>query len=345
MTLKGVQMSYSSFDFPNTHYYNSDLREVLAKLKFLLDEYNALVNDIADLKEWRELHEDEYEELLRRVGIIENEITNFESKINQQFNELEISLQNEFEQQKADVKAELANALEQFKEMFDQLKVQLESDVANMKIEIRRLESYLADQIANINQKVIAYVDDRLDDFIQHLPDYENLIVYNPIAGKQTNVQQAINDLYFMFAIYGITAEQYDSLQLTAAEFDAKEISAKEYDMLAYKLLGYPDPNHYMRDPFTGLFSENKVVIYKLTDLHRMALTVSEYDALEMPAETFDGLQLTAYYFDWYGINIGESAITAKEFDDLQIDADVYDNKRISAYDYDNYAKLILSTI
>lgn len=338
-------MSYTDFDFPNTHFYESDLRELIAFYKELQDKYNGLVADIQALKEWKTQHEGEYDELLLRVKTVEGEINDFEAEVEAKFADLERDLNSKFNALTTEVRNELAQTVLDINRLFNELKSQIESEITAMKIEIANLINYLNDQIANINQNVIDYVNDRLNDFIAHLPDYENLIVYNPVVGRQTNVQTAINDLYLMFAIYGITAEQYDSLHLTASEFDSKEISAKEYDMLAYELLGYPDPRYYMRDPFTGAFEENKVVILKLADLHRMALTASEYDALEMPTETFDGLQLTAYYFDWYGINIGTSAITAQEYDGLEIEAEPYDNKRISAYDYDNYGKLILATM
>lgn len=338
-------MSYTGFDFPHTHYYDSDLREVLAKLKLLLDDYNELVNGLAELNEWRVEHESDYEELLVRLSTIEGEINGFETEIMQKFDELSVENQRQLDELKAEVSEEMAQTIDQFQVLYNQLIAEVRSDIANMKLEINSLIRYLNDQIAIINQNVIGYVDDRLDEFIAHLPDYENLIVWNPIAGKQTNVQQAINDLYLTFTVYGITAEQYDTLQITAAEFDAKQIEAKEYDMWAYKLLDYPDPEYFMRDPFTGRIVRNKEVIWKLADLHRLALTAAEYDALEIPAESFDGLQLTAYYFDWYGINIGESAITASDYDSRNIEAEPYDNMRIGAYDYDNYAQLILSTM
>lgn len=338
-------MSYTSFDFPNTHYYDSDLREILAKLKTLLKEYDTLVNGLAELNEWRIEHQGEYEELLVRLSTVEGEINGFETEIMQKFDELSIENQRQLDELKSEVSEEMAQTIEQFQVLYNQLTEEVRSDITSMKLEINSLIRYLNDQITIINQNVIGYVDDRLDEFIAHLPDYENLIVWNPIAGKQTNVQQAINDLYLTFTVYGITAEQYDSLQITAAEFDAKQIEAKEYDMWAYKLLDYPDPEYFMRDPFTGLVVRNKEVIWKLADLHRLALTAAEYDALEIPAETFDGLQLTAYYFDWYGINIGTSAISAGDYDSRNIEAEPYDNMRIGAYDYDNYAQLILSTM
>ena len=107
-------MSYSSFDFPHTHFYDSDLREVLAKLKFLLDEYDELVSDIADLNEWKEQHQGEYEELVRRVENIENEINTFETRITELFAELDRALHEDFEELKAETRQELDETIEEF---------------------------------------------------------------------------------------------------------------------------------------------------------------------------------------------------------------------------------------
>lgn len=49
-------MSYTSFDFPHTHMYESDLREILAQLK-------NLSKDVKALEEWKVIHESEYLQL------------------------------------------------------------------------------------------------------------------------------------------------------------------------------------------------------------------------------------------------------------------------------------------
>ena len=49
-------MSYSNYDFPHTHFYDDDLRELLQKVKWLLD-------NVKDLNEWRTTHEAEYAQL------------------------------------------------------------------------------------------------------------------------------------------------------------------------------------------------------------------------------------------------------------------------------------------
>lgn len=49
-------MSYTEFDFPHTHFYDSDLRELLKYVKTLWDRVNKLDS-------WKNTHEEEYKEL------------------------------------------------------------------------------------------------------------------------------------------------------------------------------------------------------------------------------------------------------------------------------------------
>lgn len=49
-------MSYTSFDFPHTHFYDDDLREVIHRIV-------TMGKVVAELDSWKETHEEEYKEL------------------------------------------------------------------------------------------------------------------------------------------------------------------------------------------------------------------------------------------------------------------------------------------
>ena len=49
-------MSYTDFDFPHTHYYDTDLRELICKV-------TKILNTVDKLENWKIEHEAEYEEL------------------------------------------------------------------------------------------------------------------------------------------------------------------------------------------------------------------------------------------------------------------------------------------
>ena len=56
-----------------------------------------------------------------------------------------------------------------------------------------------------------------------------------------------------------------------------------------------------MISPFTGQNTKVKTVVYELSELHKNALTASEYDALELDADTYDAEEISAYDYDWNG--------------------------------------------
>ena len=199
------------------------------------------------------------------------------------------------------MQTEITQQLADFVEEFYVLKAEVQAEVNRLLGIINQAIADLNNTLAANNEFIFEYVENRLDEFINMIPDYEHIYVYNPYRGEVTLLQQAINDLYSVAAIWGLTALQYDSLELTAAEYDNLGLSAIEYDTLGYKLL-YKDPDLYMINPFTGEYDPIKTVINYLAGLHKAeSFTATEYDALEIDADTYDGYEVTAYNYDWFG--------------------------------------------
>lgn len=296
-------MSFTDFDFPHTHFYDSDLRELLRFYKELQGKYDGLVADIKALQEWKTQHEGEYELLLERVTAIEGEIDDFEAEVEAKFTDLENDLNNKFNALTAEIRNELAQTVLDINRLFNELKNQIESEIASMKLEIKSLEFELQQAIEDLREELDEYLDARFEQFIHNLPDYEHLIVHNPVTGTDTTIQVALDDLYASFNVFGLTAKQFDELGITCAEFDAKGLTAHEFDSMGYKLLGYPDPTYYMRDPFTGEIALISEVVMKLFALHAGTMTVNEFEALDLTCAEFDAKETTAFNFDFFGIS------------------------------------------
>lgn len=168
---------------------------------------------------------------------------------------------------------------------------------AEIQIAIVRLNNTLEEN----NKMIFRWVEDRLQEFIDSFPEIVTVYVYNPYRGEVTTVNQAILDIYSVACVYGLTAEQYDSLQLTAQEYDDLELTALEYDQYGYKRLHFPDPDYYMISPFSGQYVPVKEVVYQLSQLHMGGVTAGAYDLKELTAQEYDDLELTAFNYDWYG--------------------------------------------
>ena len=316
MSISNIHYDGAGNGITNRYPY-TDFHEM--NLSWLLTTYQSIVDKLNETIDWCNNHQTEYEEAMRRLEAVENEIATFEAQITAAFDQLQANLEAEFAEQKA----ELERALRETQAQVDAAIVQMQNEVtqqladfvqefydlkAEVQAEVNRLLGIINQAIDNLNatleannQFIFNYVEDRLDEFIDMIPDYEHIYVYNPYRGEVTLLQQAINDLYSVAAIWGLTAAQYDSLELTASEYDNLGLSAIEYDTLGYKLL-YKDPDLYMINPFTGEYDPIKTVINYLAGLHKAeSYTAIEYDALELDADTYDAFECTAYNYDWFG--------------------------------------------
>lgn len=293
----------------NNHYPYTDFHE--ANLDFLLETYQQIVNEINQILAWVNQHEIDYNEAIRRLTAVENEIDTFEAQITKAFDDLAAEQEAKFEEQTAKLDAsieafrrEMNAAMAQFRADIEALKRSVEVEIIKLKNDINTAIINLNNQLLANNEYIYEYVENRLDEFIESFPELINLPVYNPVRGTITNIQEAINDLYEVACVNGLTAFQYDSLGLTAQEYDSKGLTALEFDTKGYILLGYPDENWYMISPFTGQYVKVKDVVMDLAHFHMEGLTAGEYDALDLTAEEYDDKNITAFDFDWFGKDI-----------------------------------------
>lgn len=304
-------ISYNGYNAGITNKYPyTDFHEM--NLDWLLTNYQTIIDKINETIAWCNTHQTEYEEAMRRLIAVEHEIETFEQQVTEAFNRLEQQITSDVELALAEIRTEVSAAIRQMQQevtqqladfvvQFQQLKSEVQAEINRLLSIVNRAISDLQNQLAANNQFVFEYVENRLEEFRELIPDYENIYVYNPYRGEVTHLQDAINDLYSVACIWGLTAAQYDSLGLTADEYDNMDLSAIEYDTLGYKLL-FKDPDLYMFSPFTGQMESLKSVILSLVGLHRGdALTADEYDLLDLDADTYDAYALDAYDYDFSG--------------------------------------------
>lgn len=305
----------------NNKYPYTDFHEL--NLDWLLSTYQEIVDHINTLTAWMETHKEEYNEAMSRLEAVENEIATFEARVQAEFERLAEEQAQAFAEQTAKLdlaiqqmkdevtreivklREDVAQAIAEFTTQFNQLKASVEAEITQLRILINQEIVRLNETLEVNNQYIREYVEDRLNQFINDFPTMIDLVpVYNPVRGTKTSLQQAINDLYDVARVYGLTAEQYDSLGLTAEEYDNLELTAMEYDQYGYIKLGYPDENWYMISPFTGQYTKVKNVVMDLAHFHMEGLTAEEYDLLELTAEEYDDKEITAFDYDWFGKDI-----------------------------------------
>lgn len=294
--------------FINKYPY-TDFHEL--NLDWLLKNYQAIIDEINEINTWITQHTIEYEEAIARLTHVENEINTFEAQVNAAFEQLKEDQQRQLDEAIASINVEVDNKLIQLEAdvqsaiddiyaKYDQLQIAITNELQAFRTQISNEIIAIRDEMRANNQLVFTWVENRIQELIDSLPEILTVYVYNPYRGQTTDIQTAINDIYSIASIWGLTAGQYDSLGLTAAEYDALELTALDYDTTGYKLL-YPDPNYYMMSPFTGEMTHIKNIVTRLCYFHMEGLTAAEYDAKELTAEEYDALELSAFDYDWFG--------------------------------------------
>ena len=294
--------------FINKYPY-TDFHEL--NLDWLLENYKNLVDSLAEINAWISTHQTEYDEAIKRLTYLENEVNTFEARVNAEFAQLQADLENDLNNaisamnREIDLKLrrlqnELETAIQDMKEYYEQLEVKFANEFAQLRAQIMREIMDIRNEVTANNELVFNWVQNAFEEFIHSLPEILTVEVYNPYRGEVTDIQTAIDDIYTVACIWGLTAQQYDDLGLTATEYDNKELTAVEYDTMGYKLL-YKDPDYYMISPFTGELTPVKDVVLRLAYFHMEGLTASEYDAKDITASDYDALQLTAFDYDWFG--------------------------------------------
>lgn len=302
---------------PYTNFHELNLDWIITTIK-------ELKAKVVELDAWMAQHKTEYAELVVRVTALENEINTFETHVRSEFERLKADIDADFAEQKAEMDAALAetqaevraqiellttevrDAIAGLDTQFANLTREIRSELVQVKLEVNQALATLDQRILDNNEFLFDYVENRLDQFIHDFPELIGIQVFNPMRGQYTDLQTAIDDLYDMACVYGLTAIQFDTLDLTAGEFDDYDLTAREFDQYGYNLLGYPDPRYYMFDPFTGEKNLVKNVVQKLAALHTDAdsVNVTEFEALDLTAEEFDATDITAFNFDWYSKTI-----------------------------------------
>ena len=144
---------------------------------------------------------------------------------------------------------EIVKEVNELKDYVDEYLVDIEdvkADIVNLKSavitnanNITDLKNY-TDNLVNTNYNIIKdYVDNALADMNNRIDNIEigAIEVYDPTTGILSPLQIVINNLYQSGNENGITAGDFDALELTATNFDNRQITALDFDKYGAELL------------------------------------------------------------------------------------------------------------
>lgn len=329
-------MAYSNYEFPHSSYYDADLRELLALYKDLKATYDGLQDEINKLLEYIDTLPQTVDQIVKEqiaisISLYQQRLANVEALVKA----LETHVNN------------LQGEVDTFQPQINQLYIDLQRNVQYF----QNLHNELIEQFHIFKNGTSKYLDERMDEIEAYLYEVatklDHLDVINPINGRYEDVNKVLADIYASITVaFGITAKEYDSLQLTAQEYDRTGISAIDYSSKAYFIF-WELRQGMMRSPFTGKMTNYKNVIYKLSDLHKCCITAKQYEDLSLTAQEFDAWIINAFNYDWYGrqMILKREGITASNYDAMELSAKDYDKEMLTASRYDIYGNAVFTIV
>lgn len=99
------------------------------------------------------------------------------------------------------------------------------NNIINLRVELLNIINDNYNRIIEYVDYQYGYLNERIDNL-----DIGDLSVYNPTTGTRQPLQIVINSLYEASNKDGLTATEFDTLELTATAFDAYNITAYDFD-------------------------------------------------------------------------------------------------------------------
>lgn len=186
-----------------------------------LDNFPFMEDDIKAL--------DNYHIMCKLYEYIKN-IAGDVAKLNTEYQ----TLINSFEELKAYVDQYLVD-VDDLKRAITEINTELDivaGQTATNTTRIEEVNDNLTTLINNNFNILKEYIDNQVDILNQKIDNIQigQIEVYDPTTGLISPLQTVINNLYGVSNKDGLTASEFDALDLTASGFDAYQITAYEFD-------------------------------------------------------------------------------------------------------------------
>ena len=185
-------------------------------------------------------HDINLDYILNRLKAIEEEVTKV-SDISAQWEDTLIQITSDLDTLEA-MYQKMLNDNEVFKNNIYNSFAVLNDDINNKFNNLRsdidaQFNQYIYDSNLRINSlsNQITAMNRKLDDALANL--WLNMTMINPFTGVEEGVLNVIDYLASLHMQDGISAGEYDALELTAQVYDNKQLTAREYDTQANILL------------------------------------------------------------------------------------------------------------
>lgn len=291
--------------------YYEVLCKCVASLNEVIESTNQLNDNVADINSRENA-------LADKVNEIAEEINGFETEINGKFDALEVKIE-----------AELGEKFEDYDRQFNELKAETKAELQALEQEMKdfmvfkfpqfeaEIRALVDEQLALIDQKFDSLEDDlkgyiytELQKILEEIP--EHVWVLDPTTGEYGDIQTVINNFYNVLRYWALTADEFDALGMTVDEIDhivvngiPRGLTCLEWDMYAKLFINVDKDKDKVGSYLTGelVELEDNVNINNMLLKESGCYECGELDEVGGNCDTIDALNISAYRWDWFSNN------------------------------------------
>ena len=278
----------SGFEFPHSNYYDDDLRELLEKVKIMLDEYNMLVTRFSEIETEFTDMKAQFEVLSKKVDDVYNYI---DDVIDERISKEIASIRAEIEAFTAYVNAKLSafdDAIEATNKYILVVEEQ-SANYTNAKVEELKLEMLIS--FNELSERLASEID-RLQKEIEAIGALD---VYDPMKGYRVKFEEALIDVFYgLGRIHGLTDAQYAALRLTNDEYAEKHLTNNEYYLRAELRLIDHEKKY---SSITGKLEDVSNIDSWQSVTRYGTISNNDYAGLELSNDAYALLNMTNFYY------------------------------------------------
>lgn len=275
-------MGFAFEEFPNSDYYNSDLREILSyvrKIEAYISTFDEVVEELKEAIKDLDQYGEDIDALKTLTSTLDADVAHIKTEINFILNNLEeINGWKEIDDAKFRV---ISKRIDNLRVYVDDMDAVLMADY-NQKFTIYNLK------MKQIEQTLMGYIHgiiERMEYMIEHLSSD----VYDPIRAQRLLFDVNNENIYADLRVGGITEERYAELGLTEEELQTYELT--QYDWAFHS--NYFFKQYYMHSPVRGVKMSPYQALSDVLTFICSTMTEEQFEALGLTEEQFEALDLT----------------------------------------------------
>lgn len=282
-------MGFSFEEFPNSDYYNSDLREILSyirKVNAYIQTWDETVEELKEAIKNLDDYGEEIEALENAVNRIDEDIAEIETVLAKMKSDIRFIMQNLTE-------------INDWREIADGKFRILGTRITNLKIYVDDMDNVL---MADYNQKftifnlkmkqmqteLMGYITgiiERMEYMIEHLSSD----VYDPIRAERLLFDTNNENIYADLRVGGITECDFAELGLTEEEI--QEYNITQYEWAFHS--NYFFKQYFIYSPVRGIKMSPYQALSDVLTFICSTMTEEQFEALNLTEEEFEALNLT----------------------------------------------------